>query len=122
MLDETEGLTTSSDFSDVPTTHWANAYIGRAAKLGIISGYGNGIFGPSDNVTYEQAVTMIVRAAGFAPEAQNTGGYPDGFLQVAVENRWLDGVAAKKGEFLSRADIAIIIYNYFLNPVAIMGG
>lgn len=38
MLGETEGLTVSEAFSDVPTTHWANKYIAKAEELGIISG------------------------------------------------------------------------------------
>ena len=62
MLGETENLTISNTFTDVPNTHWANKYIAKAAELSIVSGYGNGKFGPNDMVTYEQAVTMVVRA------------------------------------------------------------
>jgi len=121
MLGEEENLAKDGNlFSDVPSAHWANAYIARAATLGIINGYGDGKFGPDDNVTYEQTVTMIVRAVGFVQEAQEAGGYPDGFLFVASDNNWLEGVMAKKGEFLSRADIATILYNYFMNSAAIM--
>lgn len=111
MMSHTDGEKPSNDFSDVPIGHWANTYIGKAAKLGIVNGYGGGKFGPSDSVTYEQAVTMIVRALGGESEAQTLGNYPDGYLQLANENGVLAGVSAKKGEPLSRADIAIIIYN-----------
>ena len=54
---------------------------------------------------------MIVRALGGESEAQTLGNYPDGYLLLADENGVLAGVSAKKGEPLSRADIAIIIYN-----------
>lgn len=111
MLGETENLPNSTVFTDVPVGHWANAYVGKAAELGIVSGYGGGIFGPSDPVTYEQAVTMIVRAVGDNDAAIRYGGYPDGFLITAAESYFLEGVFAEKGEPLSRGDIAVIVYN-----------
>ena len=111
MLGETEGLTTSNDFTDVPIGHWANAYIAKAVEYGIVNGYGDGRFGPSDAVTYEQAVTMVVRAAGCAGEAQELGGYPDGFLAVALEFGLLHGINAQTGDAFSRANVAILIYN-----------
>ena len=113
MLGETENLPSSTAFTDVPIGHWANAYVGKAAELRIVNGYGGGKFGPSDNVTYEQAVTMVVRAIGEAETAAQYGGYPDGFLSVAEENFLLEGILAKKGEPLSRADIAMILFNYY---------
>lgn len=97
--------------SDVPLWHWANPYVGKAAGMGIVNGYGGGKFGPSDNVTYEQAVAMLVRSGGFSDEAAKAGGYPDGFLKVAEEKGFLTGIQASKGEPLSRADIAMILYN-----------
>ena len=111
MLNVDEDLTTSTQFTDVPIGHWANGYIGKAAGLGVVNGYGGGKFGPSDDVTYEQAVTMVVRALGGEPEAQALGNYPDGYLAAADKNGLLDGVSSQKGEPLSRADIAIIICN-----------
>ena len=111
MLNVDKDLATSTQFTDVPVGHWANGYVGKAASLGIVNGYGGGKFGPSDDVTYEQAVTMIIRAWGGEPEAKELGGYPEGYLTMANNYSLLKGVSAKKGEPLSRADIAIIIYN-----------
>lgn len=114
LLGQTDGLKRSNDFSDVPTKHWANTYVGKAAELGIINGYGNGKFGPSDNVTYEQAVTMIIRGIGYTEDAENMGGYPDGYLDLAKGLGLLDGISAQKSEALSRADIATLLYNYYI--------
>lgn len=113
MLGETENMSSSTAFTDVPVGHWANAYVGKAAELGIVNGYGNGKFGPSDPVTYEQAVTMVIRATYGDKEANDVGGYPDGFLEMAKIYGLLDGVHAKKGDALSRSQIAIILYNYY---------
>jgi len=111
-IDETENLTVSTKFSDVPVDYWANSYISKAAELGIVSGYNDGTFRPNSIVTYEQAVAMIVRAIGGEIVAVEYGGYPDGYLQVASENSLLVGLSATKSEALSRGDIALILYNY----------
>lgn len=113
MLNETENLPSSTTFTDVPTSHWANAYVGKAAELGIVNGYGNGKFGPSDPVTYEQAVTMVVRALGGSGFAEALGGYPNGYLMVADRNDCLRGISLQVGEPMSRADVAILICNFY---------
>jgi photosystem II stability/assembly factor-like uncharacterized protein len=53
----------SSDiFSDVPASHWAYNYINAIYNAGITTGYGDGRFGPEDNVSREQMAAFIVRA------------------------------------------------------------
>ena len=113
VLQETENLAVTSVFSDVPSNHWANRYIGRAAELGIVSGYGDGKYGPSDDLTYEQAITMIVRTIYGNAEGEAAGGYPDGFLSIASENGLLNNVFTNKGESILRSDVATILFNYY---------
>lgn len=48
-------------FSDVPSTHWAYTIIENSAQKGITSGLGNGQFGLGQQVTYRQALLMLVR-------------------------------------------------------------
>ena len=50
----------ATQFADVPADHWAAGYINLAAGQGIVNGYGDGNFGPEDNVTYEQAIKIPV--------------------------------------------------------------
>lgn len=102
----------AKNFSDVPASHWANGYINKASFLEIIQGYGNGHFGPSDNVIYEQAVTMMVRVLGKEADAANQGGYPNGFLSIAEGEGLLSGMHASKGDKLSRANVAVLLSNY----------
>lgn len=111
MLGETENLTTSTIFADVPVSHWANGYIAKAASLGIISGYGNGKFGPSDSVTYEQALTMVVRSLELEENALEAGGYPAGYISVAQEYGFTYQLSAKAGDLMLRWQVAIILYN-----------
>lgn len=114
VLELTENMPTTDTFSDVPVDYWANSYIAKAANLGIVTGYNNGTFSPDGFVTYEQAITMVVRSIeGGSDKAQSAGGYPDGFILVAQEKYLLEGLLAKKGETMSRGDIAQILYNYY---------
>lgn len=108
----------AENFSDVPESHWANGHINKASFLEITLGYGDGRFGPGDAVTYEQAVTMLVRALGGGDDAAAQGGYPQGFLRVADGLGLLSGLqGAVAGEPLSRANVAVLLSNYFrLHP------
>lgn len=49
-------------FTDVPEDHWAIGYISWAKDAGLVSGYGDGSFGPDDPVTRAQAAKIIVEA------------------------------------------------------------
>lgn len=87
VLGETDNLTISAEFTDVPIEHWANGYISKAAELGIVMGDGIGSFFPADNVTYEQAVTMIIRTVGGEVEAEDEGGYQRNGLVLRLLQR-----------------------------------
>ena len=50
---------TTPVFNDVPENYWAHSYISQAASNGWIAGYGNGRFGPADNVTYAALSQML---------------------------------------------------------------
>jgi hypothetical protein len=51
---------------DVPHGAWYEDAMGWAVKNGIIAGYGEGLFGPEDNITREQLTTILNNYAGFA--------------------------------------------------------
>ena len=51
-----------SSFGDVASNEWYCGYVKTAAAYGIIKGYSDAAFGPNDNITREQAMTMIARA------------------------------------------------------------
>ncbi len=59
-------------FSDVPSTHWAYTIIENSAQKGITSGLGNGQFGLGQQVTYRQALLMLVRTLN-AQNSTDTG-------------------------------------------------
>lgn len=81
-------------FTDVAADHWATGYINLATQQGIVNGKGNGIFDPEGNVTYAEAVKMLVVALGYEPMASQRGGYPTGYLTVANSTKMTAGVSA----------------------------
>ena len=70
-------------FSDVSASHWAHSYIECINAEGIIEGNGDGTFSPEANILFKDAVKMIVSAMGYAPKAEQMGGYPHGYAMVA---------------------------------------
>lgn len=99
-------------FIDVPKTHWASGYIARATNYGIVSGYGDGKFGPDDPVLYEEVVKMIMETLGYKPFASQNGGYPTGYLKAARQMNVLSGVVgSREGRAATRAQVAQIVYN-----------
>ncbi|MGB4433438.1 MAG: S-layer homology domain-containing protein, partial [Bacillota bacterium] len=58
-----EGVATV--FPDVPGSHWASGYITVAHSLGIINGYPDGTFKPEKEITYHEALKMILTAMGY---------------------------------------------------------
>lgn len=106
-------------FDDVSSSHWASGYIYVASELGIINGYGNGVFGPEDPVTYEQAVKMLVCAVGndkvHICEASgvscpnNKIPYPYGYMAIARKYNITDS-AYKVGDRAPRKLTAKLLY------------
>ncbi|MBR1970793.1 MAG: S-layer homology domain-containing protein [Clostridia bacterium] len=98
-------------FTDVAADSWASGYINVAHAQGIINGYGNGLFGPNDKVTYEQAVKMIVAALGYDIAAAGKGGYPTGYLAIASAEGITKNANGRVGDAASRATVAVLVYN-----------
>ncbi len=107
---DAQSMTTAA-FTDVPASHWANGYIAWSYDQGIINGYGNGKFGPSDTVTYEQAIKMLMGGIGYGDAAIDAGGYPYGYLSVAEGCGFLNGVENTFGNVITRANIAVLVAN-----------
>lgn len=98
-------------FSDVASDHWAAKDIAFAKGLGIVSGFGDSTFRPDDQVTYEQAVKMVVSAAGYGFMAEVQGGYPMGYIAIASKNKMLTKVNGMMGTPATRGQVAQMLYN-----------
>lgn len=105
-------------FTDVPSSHWASGYIANAAGLGIVNGYGDGNFGPEDNVKYEEVIKMLMVTLGYEPFAKDKGGYPTGYVSAAQRYGVLDGVSGgAMGQEAPRGLVAAMVYNAIDTPL-----
>ena len=105
-----------TDFSDVTADHWASGYIMAANMAGIVNGYGNGNFGPNKELTYEQAMKMLVCTLGYAPKAEASGGYPTGYMLVANQVGITKGTKHFTGP-IERLTMAKLLYNSLTVPL-----
>lgn len=97
-------------FSDLPASHWAAGYVNLAYSEGLISGYGDGTFGPDDPVTLAQAVTMLLHILGY--ENADIGPFwPEDYLSKAAKLGLTDGFAAASGDALTRGQAALLLYH-----------
>ena len=78
----------------------------------LIYGVSDTLFEPDSDVTLEQCVTMLVRARGYGTEAENLGGYPQGYLEIGTGLGLLEQVTEQQGAApLTRGDMAILVCN-----------
>jgi len=72
--------------------HWAKGYVGYATKLDIISGYPDKSFKPQNPVSYDEAITMIVRALGYtAADVGKT--WPANYVEKGTELGILEAIS-----------------------------
>lgn len=106
-LDDSAISLYSSALKDVGG-HWAKGYVGYAAKLGIVSGYPDKSFKPQNPVSYDEAITMIVRALGYTSEDVGKI-WPANYVAKGTELGILKGIdGGSKGA--TRGDIAIMLH------------
>ena len=107
----------ATQYTDVPSTEWYAGDVNLATQMGIISGDGNGLFRPNDQVKYEEAVKMIVAALGYNQEyVLKRGGWPTGYLVIATEAEISKGMSAGAGDPAYRGIVAKLAYNALTAP------
>ena len=107
----------TKSFPDVKKTDWFYTYVMDLAEAGVINGFEekvNGItvvsYKPQDNVTYAQALKLIMLAAGYAEQAPTGKHWASGYLTKAQEDALISTVLteARLDEQISRNMIAQI--------------
>ena len=113
---------TTTKFTDA-ANHWAAGYIEVGVSKGFINGYDDTTFGPDDQVTYAQAVKMLVAAIGYDTYASKQGGWPSGYLAYGSSLDIIKGVTGVTNDTaLTRAQCAVLIYNTLKAPICKVDG
>ena len=103
--------------------HWAAGYVETGVAKGFINGYDEDNFGPDDQVTYAQAVKMLVAAIGYTTYAENNGGWPSGYLAYGSSLDIINGVTGISNDTaLTRAQCAVLIANTLEAPICKIEG
>lgn len=103
-----ESYVNDTTFEDIDEI--ADYYVGAisyAYENGVVIGKSDVAFDPNGNVTYQEALTMVVRSLGY------TGlSYPNGFINKAMKLGLTNGIAnVAYGDAAVRGVIATILYN-----------
>lgn len=101
---------TVSPFSDVPYYHWAAPHVRIATVNGFITGYVDATFKPDNYVLCEEAVTVALKMLGYTNEDFGAS-WPYGQLGLAANLNLTVGVNASAGQYMTRRDVAQLIYN-----------
>lgn len=109
-----------TQFSDVKGDHWAAGFVTAAVSNSIINGMGDGTFAPDANVTYAQAMKMLVCAAGYEQWSLDRGGWPDGYMYWGNQVKIGNGVKDVTNDTeITRAQVAQMIDNVLTAPVCV---
>ena len=99
-------------FTDVDTAFWAAGTINAAKTMGIITGYDDGTFRPMNNVSYEEALTMIIRAIGYENfSAPSQTVWYESYYNSAQKLKITENAVGSIGTPATRSCIAQLIYD-----------
>ena len=107
-IDEAKAKTGASRFSDVASTHWALPYVNFVAEQGIIVGYPDGTFAPDAEITYAQAITVVLRVLGYE-ESVLGGIWPNNYIHKAAALELTEGMQVSADASISRADAFVLL-------------
>ena len=99
-----------SPFSDVKGTYWGAPYIRAAVSAGYVDGYIDGTYKPDNTVTYEEAITIMLRVLGYSEEDFGAS-YPYGQVGTARSLKLTDGISRNIGDAMTRRDVAKLVSN-----------
>lgn len=99
-----------SPFKDVTYQHWSAPYVRAAVSAGIVSGYIDATFKPDNTVTYEEALTMMLKVLGYS-DGDFGYSWPYGQIGLAENLEITENMDASVGETLSRRQVANLVYN-----------
>ena len=121
VVAEVTGKDSAKEFKDMQSFDWASKAVEYLKEVGIINGYEDNTFKPANKVTREEFVKIIISAFDYYDEEaicsfedvdSNSWAYK--YIASAYQSNIVKGISEAEfgfGEYLSRQDMAVIIYN-----------
>lgn len=102
-----------ASFKDVKSGSWYYDYVNVAAVYGLVKGYPDGKFYPDEEVTYSQAVAMILRSLGHNYIREDSEfGWDYNYIWRMRDLRLNEGIEAfRNDDGAKRGDVAVFIWN-----------
>lgn len=97
-------------FADLRGYSWAAGYIAYAVEHGIVKGYPDGTFKPGVNVSSDEMLTMVLRAAGYTEDKIGTN-WPADYITKAKEVGILKGIDETYPENATKGIAAQMAFN-----------
>ncbi|MGC1306334.1 MAG: DUF3747 domain-containing protein [Phormidesmis sp.] len=96
-------VVSTKPYPDVPTNRWSAAKIQKAAALGFISGYPDGTFRPTQEVTRAELMAIMRKASQFRTEFANLPSNQPGRNFTDTQGHWAQGTISTMSEFCGLA-------------------
>lgn len=102
-------------FKDVTANHWASGYVNIATSQNLIKGFEDKTFKPEEQITYVQALAVIIRILGYEKHVQ--GEWPNNYINKAKDLGLDKNIKLSPNTPINRGQIAVIVNNALTVPV-----
>ncbi|KPQ34000.1 MAG: Protein of unknown function (DUF3747)/S-layer homology domain [Phormidesmis priestleyi Ana] len=90
---------TANPYPDVPTTRWSAPKIQLARDLGLVSGYGDGTFKPTQPVTRAELLAVMRRAAEYKNQVTQLVSNQPGRTFSDTQGHWANSLISNMSEY-----------------------
>jgi hypothetical protein len=73
-------------FTDVPESAWYYSYVADLTAAGVVNGVGNGLFAPTQTLTWGEALKLLMLTCGYEEQAPTGSYWASGYLDRAVSD------------------------------------
>ena len=95
-------------YTDVKESDWFYDYVRDLSIAGVVNGYPDATFRPGGTVTYGEALTLIMKAVGYADIAPSGQHWASGYMDKALADRLIDAVIPNLDAPITRLEVAEI--------------
>jgi|GEM_PF-349380 len=107
-----------SSYSDVPADRWSSLYIKAAVSLGYLTVMPDGLFHPTDTISFSLAATVFGKLLGYNDDNMS-GSYPQNYLTMLSNLGIFDDIAWSSAGTVTRGQMAVMILRLF--PAEVYG-
>lgn len=105
-----------SSYKDVEKSKYRDEIV-YAELLGYIGKDGTDKFYPKKEITYTEAVQILLSMGGYDFFAEEKGGYPMGYVYYASKTGLDNGVEPFKNDYITFGEVVMLLYNAMSMPV-----